>query len=405
MIQDAAAVIVGAGALGASVAFHLAKAGQPRIALIDKHDLASQTSPRAAGLTAQVRTTDIMTRLAMMAVKKIERFEAETGEPLVYHQSGSMKIARTPEHRAQLEREVARGRRLGLEIDLISVADARRLTPFLDGAGVQGITRTPSDLYLEPVQIPLGYARAAGRLGAALISNTAVTGIVTKNGAVQGVMTAQGLIRTPVVVDAAGAWTRLVAHMADGRVPVVPTRHQLLITEPIAGVAPTQPIVRVIDSNVYIRPEKGGLMLGGYEPDPVQVDAAALPAGFQIKDLTLDLAVLRRLADTVVTQFPVLREFKVREHRGGLPTMTVDGRHIVGPVPGIRGFFVASGCCVGGLSISPAVGEVLAEWILTGKPPMDLTLLAPDRFGPEYRLEEKLRAECRWQYAHQYSAP
>ena len=118
MIQDAAAVIVGAGALGASVAFHLAKAGQPRIALIDKHDLASQTSPRAAGLTAQVRTTDIMTRLAMMAVKKIERFEAETGEPLVYHQSGSMKIARTPEHRAQLEREVARGRRLGLEIDL-----------------------------------------------------------------------------------------------------------------------------------------------------------------------------------------------------------------------------------------------------------------------------------------------
>ena len=405
MIQDAAAVIVGAGALGASVAFHLAKAGQPRIALIDKHDLASQTSPRAAGLTAQVRTTDIMTRLAMMAVRKIERFEAETGEPLVYHQSGSMKIARTPEHRAQLEREVARGRRLGLEIDLISVADARRFTPFLDGAGVQGITRTPSDLYLEPVQIPLGYARAAGRLGATLISNTAVTGIVTKNGAVQGVMTAQGLIRTPVVVDAAGAWTRLVAHMADGRVPVVPTRHQLLITGPIAGVAPTQPIVRVIDSNVYIRPEKGGLMLGGYEPDPVQVDAAALPAGFQIKDLTLDLAVLRRLADTVVTQFPVLRALKVREHRGGLPTMTVDGRHIVGPVPGIRGFFVASGCCVGGLSISPAVGEVLAEWILTGKPPMDLTLLAPDRFGPEYRLEEKLRAECRWQYAHQYSAP
>ena len=235
--------------------------------------------------------------------------------------------------------------------------------------------------------------------------NTAVTGIVTKNGAVEGVLTTQGQIRTPVVVDAAGAWTRLVAHMADGRIPVVPTRHQLLITEPIAGVAPTQPIVRVIDSNVYIRPEKGGLMLGGYEPDPVQVDAAALPTGFQIKDLTLDLAVLRRLADTVVTQFPVLREFKVREHRGGLPTMTVDGRHIVGPVPGIRGFFVASGCCVGGLSISPAVGEVLAEWILTGKPPMDLTLLAPDRFGPEYQLEEKLRAECRWQYAHQYSAP
>jgi glycine/D-amino acid oxidase-like deaminating enzyme len=405
MIRDAAAVVVGSGALGASIAFHLAKAGQTRIALIDKHDLASQTSPRAAGLTAQVRTTDVMTRLATMAVKKIERFEAETGEPLVYHQPGSMKIARTPEHRAQLEGEVARGRRLGLEIDSLSTADARRLTPFLDAAGIQGITYTRSDLYLEPVQIPLGYARAAGRLGATLIPNTAVTGIVTKNGAVDGVLTDQGQIRAPVVVDAAGAWTRMIAHMANGRIPVVPTRHQLLITEPIAGVAPNQPIVRIIDSNVYIRPEKGGLMLGGYEPDPVQYDMNGLAAGFQIKDLALDIGVLRRLADTVVTQFPVLREFKVREHRGGLPTMTVDGRHIVGPVPGIRGFFVASGCCVGGLSISPAVGEVLAEWILTGKPPMDLTLLAPDRFGPEYDLEEKLRAQCRWQYAHQYSAP
>src|SRR5438445_1764167 len=151
MIRDAAAVVVGAGALGASVAFHLAKAGQTPVALIDKHDLASQTSPRAAGLTAQVRTTDVMTRLAMMAVKKIERFEAETGEPLAYHQSGSMKIARTPEHRAQLEREVAAGRRLGLEIDLISVADARRLTPFPDGAAAQGVTQTPADLYPGPV--------------------------------------------------------------------------------------------------------------------------------------------------------------------------------------------------------------------------------------------------------------
>src|SRR5205807_546596 len=163
-----------------------------------------QTSPRAAGLTAQVRKTDLMTRLAMMAVRKIERFEAETDEPLVYHQSGSMKIARTPEHHEQLKREVARGQRLGLGIDLVSPAGAR---------------------------------------------------------------------------------TRLVAQMADGRIPVVPTRHQLLITEPIDGVSTAQPIVRVIDSNVYIRPEKGGLMLGGYEPDPVQYDTAALPAGFQMKDL------------------------------------------------------------------------------------------------------------------------
>ncbi len=405
MMQEAEAVVIGAGALGASIAFHLAKAGRRRIALIDRYELASQTSPRAAGLTAQVRKTDLMTRLAIMAVRKIENFEAETGEPIVYYQPGSLKIARTPEHAEQLRSEVQRGHRFGLEIDLISPAEARRLFPFLDPKGVQAITFSPTDLYLEPAQLPLGYARAAGKLGATLLPNTTVTGIVTRGGSVEGVITNRGEIRTPVVVDAAGAWVRLVAEMADGRIPVVPTRHQLLITEPIAGVATNQPIVRVIDSNVYIRPEKGGLMLGGYEPDPIQHDMRGLPSSFQIGDLTLDLNVLRRLADTVVTQFPILREFRVREHRGGLPTMTADGQHVVGPVPGVRGFFVSSGCCVGGLSISPVIGEILTEWILTGKPPMDLTPLSPERFGPEYQEEGRLKAECRWQYSHQYSAP
>jgi glycine/D-amino acid oxidase-like deaminating enzyme len=175
-----------------------------------------------------------------------------------------------------------------------------------------------------------------------------------------------------------------------------------VITPPIAGVAASQPIARVIDANVYIRPEQGGLMLGGYEPDPVQVDMAALPAGFQITDLALDLSVLRRLADSVVAQFPVFRTLAVREHRGGLPTMTADGEHLVGPVPGLRGFFVAGGCCVGGLSISPAIGEVMAEWIVSGAPPMDLAALRPDRFGPEYERDDRLRADCRWQYAHHY---
>jgi 4-methylaminobutanoate oxidase (formaldehyde-forming) len=155
--------------------------------------------------------------------------------------------------------------------------------------------------------------------------------------------------------------------------------------------------------NVYIRPEQGGLMLGGYEADPLQYDTHSLPNGLQHRELPLDLGVLRRFADSVLEQFPVLRDFRVREHRGGLPTMTPDGQHIVGPVPGVRGFFVASGCCVGGLSISPAIGEVLAAWIADGEPPLDLAPLDPGRFGPEGLPEDRLRGECRWQYAHHYS--
>jgi glycine/D-amino acid oxidase-like deaminating enzyme len=404
MIDNAQAVVIGAGALGSSVAFHLAKAGWRRVAMVDRHDFASQTSPRAAGLTAQVRSTDLMTRLAMMAVKKIERFEADTGESITYHQSGSMKIARTPDHEEQLRDEVARGRRLGLDIDFISLDEARRKTPFLEATGIRAVTYTPSDLYFEPVQLPAGYARAASRLGATLLPNTIVTAIRTRDGEVQGVVTDKGEIRSPVVVDAAGAWIRLVGELAGARVPVVPTRHQLFVSEPVAGVAPTQPIVRIIDSNVYLRPEKGGLMLGGYERDPVQYDMRQLPPSFDIKDLPLDIRVLRRLGDTVVDQFPVLRELVVREHRGGLPTMTADGEHLVGSIGSIRGFYVAGGCCVGGLSISPAVGELMARWIVEEKPPIDLGLMAPDRFKSGYGSEEALRAACRRRYSHRYWA-
>jgi glycine/D-amino acid oxidase-like deaminating enzyme len=262
---------------------------------------------------------------------------------------------------------------------------------------------TPSDLYLDPVQIPLGYARAAERRGAALLPETEVTGVAIQNGEVTGVTTNRGEIRAPVVVDAAGAWARLIGERAGVRIPVVPVRHQLMITEPIAGVDNSQPICRVIDANVYVRPDRGGLMLGGYEPDPHAYDMRGVPPGFQIKDLPLDLTVLRSLAERVRDVFPALMDAPVREHRGGLPTMTADGKHIVGAVPGVRGLYVATGCCVGGLSISPAVGQMLAELIVHGESSIPLDGLRIDRFGPEVASDVTLRAAAVKTYVRQHS--
>jgi glycine/D-amino acid oxidase-like deaminating enzyme len=411
--RTAQAVVVGAGAFGTSVAFHLAKLGWRDVVLLDRFELASQTSPRAAGLTAQARGTDLMTRLAMRSVEQLTRFGDETGEALELFQPGSIKIARTPEHEARLEADVARGRRLGLEIDLVSPAEVHRRAPFVAPAGILAATYVPSDLYLEPGQVPRAYARAAGRLGVTLLPHTAVTGIMVTDGVVQGVRTAPrgsgapAEIRAPVVVDAAGAWTRQVGELAGRRIPAVPTRHQLLITAPVAGVTPDQPIVRVIDANVYVRPERGGLLMGGYEDDPQLVDVRRLPPEFGIDDLQLDLSVLHRLARLVVDQFPVLDDLlagrlAVREHRGGLPTMTADGKHIVGPVPGLRGFYAATGCCVGGLSISPAIGQCLAELILTGTPSLSLDEMAITRFGAEVEDDDALRSAAVATYAHQY---
>jgi len=203
------AVVIGAGALGASTAYHLAKAGMS-VALLDKAELASQTSPRAAGLSGQLRSDEAMTRIAARGIRKIETFAADTGEPMVFFQPGSLKIARRPEHEAQLHEEVARGKRLGLDVALITPQDAQRLMPYLTTNGVRAAMHVRSDIYLEPVQVPAGYARASGRLGAALLPHTSVEEIVAEGGAVAGVRTPRGEIRARVVVDAARSEERRV---------------------------------------------------------------------------------------------------------------------------------------------------------------------------------------------------
>jgi len=402
MSDRADAVVIGAGAFGASVAFHLARRGQ-KVALLERHAIASQTSPRAAGLTQQIRTDPLMTRLAVRSVAKIEQFQTDTGEPLDFHQPGSLKLARTPQFVPQIADEIERGRHAGLEIHSVSAREANELAPFLHADNALALWYNPTDLYLEPGDLPRAYVRAAEKLGASIQAHTAVTAVGTRNGAIERVVTERGEIETPVVVDAAGAWAALVADMTGIRVPIVPTRHQLYITRPIDGIDARQPIVRVLDVNVYVRPERGGLMLGGYEPDPLQVDMRSVSDDFQIQDLALDFEPLRRLTNAVSDEFPVLQSAEVAEFRGGLPTMTADGRHIVDRVPGVDGLFVASGCCVGGLSISPAVGEVLADWVVDGRPAEDVASLSISRFGPELASDERLRERCLWRYAHHYS--
>jgi glycine/D-amino acid oxidase-like deaminating enzyme len=186
------------------------------------------------------------------------------------------------------------------------------------------------------------------------------------------------------------------------RIPVVPMRHQLFITEPLPGIRNEQPICRVIDANVYVRPCWGGLMLGGYETDPLPFEMRDASPKFQIADMPLDLQVLRGLASLVQNQFPVLRDVPLQLYRGGLPTMTADGKHIVGAVPGAEGFYACTGCIVGGLSISPGMGENLAQLILTGTSDIPLDIFSVSRFSPDFD-EAGLVDACVDAYAHHYS--
>ena len=165
---------------------------------------------------------------------------------------------------------------------------------------------------------------------------------------------------------------------------------------------PDLPFIRIVDANVYLRPCWGGLLFGGYESEPLAMDGGRLTATFEMRDTPLDLGVLRGLVADVSSQLPILRNAPIRTHRGGVPTLTVDGQHILGPVPGVDGLYVAAGCNVAGLSVSPMIGLLLAEWILDGRPSLDLAPMAVDRFGPEWADERVVREAAARHYRSFY---
>jgi len=404
MLDRADVVVIGSGGFGASTAFHLLERGAGDVALIDRHDLASQTSPRAAGLVSHARKTDLMVALIKRAAAKLERFTADTGQPLDWTRPGSLKVARRPDDVPVIEADAARGVRLGLDAETVSAEDAHRRNPFLQTDGVLAALWVADDLYFDPAQVAIGYVRGAEARGATLLPHTTVIRVSVQGGRVESVETDRGAIHTSVVVDAAGAWTRQIAAASSIRIPLVPTRHQLFVTEPLDGVRADLPIVRVMDAGVYVRPCDGGFLWGGYEEEPSFVDVDSLPPGFQVADTPLDADVLWRLADDVRLQLPVLCDAPIREHRGGLPTMTADGQHIVGPAPAVEGFFVAGGCNVSGLSISPAIGDAIATWIVDGAPPLDLSPLSIARFGSGEIAEDELERAAAWEYRHFYGA-
>jgi glycine/D-amino acid oxidase-like deaminating enzyme len=402
-VEEAGYVVIGAGALGACTAYNLARRGARKVLLLDRYGLGSQTSPRAAGLTSKVASTELGVRLMHEAVEHLARFEAESRRTIDFHRSGSLKAALTPAGEQRLRQDADRAAAVGIAVDTISSEQAARLAPFFQPGRARSILYCPEDAWVDPKKVAVGYADRAAEVGAELRANTTVTGILRRDGRVLGVRTQDGEIHAEVVVDAAGAWAGLVAEVAHIRVPMIPTRHQLYVTEPIGGMEPLQPIVRIHENSVYARYEQGGLLVGGYEDEPRQFAPTELPDGFQMQDLPLDLDVLQRLTEEVLEFFPALRRVPIREHRGGLPTITPDGQHIVGPVPNLVGFYLISGCNVGGLSISPALGRALADLILDGRTEPDLSPFYVERFGDSYRSAGRLSAACRYAYARKYT--
>jgi glycine/D-amino acid oxidase-like deaminating enzyme len=392
-------VVIGAGALGLSTALHCAQAGRS-VVVVERETAGSQASGRAAGLFKTVQADALRSELARRSIELAISFADWAGAPLEVARPGSLLVARTDEHKALLRTEQRQSRGWGAEIREATASELAAVS-YYRAAGGELALWCPRDVYIEePISLIRAFLDAGQHRGMQVLERETVTGITLSGGAVTGVQTTERSIATGVVVDAAGAWTRQVAELAGTTVSVAPVRHQLLITEPTGQVDAADPIVRVVDAAVYLRPARGGLMVGGFEADPLAVDPRARPQSFSTDDVPLDLGVLSKLADQVAEQVPVAGAGQVAEHRGGLFTMSPDGRFVTGPVPGVPGLWAASGCNGSGFSCSLALGEALADWI-TGRPRrLDISALAPGRFGP--LAEEALVSAGVWQYAHYY---
>jgi glycine/D-amino acid oxidase-like deaminating enzyme len=399
-LVDADVVVIGAGALGLSTALHCALAGRS-VTVLERLAAGSQASGRAAGLFKSVQADVLRTRLARRSITLAATFAEWAGEPLAVTASGSFLIARTPEHRDYLRRELAQSRGWGADVREAEPGQLGSALSFYRPNGDTFALWCPEDVYIEePHRLIAASVAACRRHGAEVAEHEPVTGILVDRGRVAGVETGRRTLTAPVVVDAAGGWVRQVGALAGARVPVAPVRHQLLITSADSSVDPADPIARVVDAAVYLRPARGGLMVGGFEADPLPVDVSREGASFSTDDVPLDLGVLRKMADQVAVEAPVAVSASVAEHRGGLFTMSPDGRFVAGPVPGLDGLWVASGCNGSGFSSSPAIGEALAAWIVSGEAPDGIEALAPGRFGP--LEDEELVSRGIWQYAHYY---
>jgi len=402
--MEADLIVIGAGALGLSTALHAALLGQ-RTVVVERQTAGSQASGRAAGLFKSVQADELRTWLARRSIELALTFPDWAGSELGVSRSGSFLIARTDQHKAYLQAEASQSARWGVDLRGAQPGELASRLSYFRGGGSEYALWCPEDIYIdEPISLIRAYLAAGQIHGVELLEAEAVTRVTVSSGRVAGVETTARSIAAPAVVDAAGAWTRQVAELAGGEVAVAPVRHQLLITAPADSVDPADPIARIVDAAVYLRPARNGLMAGGFEAAPLPLDPRAEARSFSTDDVPLDMGVLRSMAGQIAGEVPTFGDAAasgaVAEHRGGLFTMTPDGRFVTGPVPDLPGLWVASGCNGSGFSSSLAIGEALAAWICDQDRRIDISALSPARFGPV--TDEALVKAGVWQYAHYY---
>ena len=378
----ARAVIVGGGIVGCSVAYHLTKLGWRDIVLLERRDLSCGTTWHAAGLVGQLRSSHNLTRLASYGAVLYEQLEAETGQATGFRRSGSISVARTNERMIELKRGASMAKCFGVDVEVISPAEAGRLWPLMRTDDLAGAVWIPRDGRTNPIDTTLALAKGARNGGATIVENVTVTAIHRQNGAATGVSTDRGDIACDVVVNCAGMWGREVGRLAGVNVPLHASEHFYIVTEPMPGVTRELPVLRDTDGYIYVREEVGGLLMGGFEPVAKPWGTDGFPKDFAFSLLPEDWEHFRVLMEQAIVRIPALETAPVRRHVNGPESFTPDNRYMLGEAPELRNFFVAAGFNSVGIASAAGAGKALAEWIVGGEPSMDLWDVDIRRFMP-----------------------
>ncbi|MGH6946912.1 MAG: NAD(P)/FAD-dependent oxidoreductase, partial [Kiloniellales bacterium] len=277
---SARAVIIGGGIIGCSTAYHLTKLGWREVVLLERHRLTSGSTFHAAGLVGQLRSNANITQLLKNSVELYGKLEKETGQATGWKQNGGLRLACNRERLIEIERQATTAKSFGLEMHLLSPKEAQDLWPLMDVGDLVGAAFLPTDGQAACSDITQALAKGARQGGATIVEDCAVTGVEIRNGRVAGVATSQGEIACETVVNCAGQWAREVGQLAGVNVPLVSVQHQYMVTEPMEGVDKTLPTLRDPDRLIYFKEEVGGLVMGGYEPNPIPWAREGIPEGF-----------------------------------------------------------------------------------------------------------------------------
>lgn len=382
---QAQVIVIGGGIIGCSTAYHLARDHKADVLLLEQGKITSGSTWHAAGLVGQLRSSASITKVLKYSVELYKGLAAETGLDTGWKMTGCLRLATTPDRWTEFKRLATTARSFGMDMDLIGPDEVRRMWPLMDTSDLIGASWLPTDGQASPSDITQSLAKGARMHGAKIVEGMRVTGFRMDGRRITHVQTAQGDIACETVVNCGGMWARQVGAMAGVAVPLHPVKHQYIVTEKIPGLAPDAATLRDPDRRTYFKEEVGGLVMGGYEPNPQGWVTGDIPENWEFRLFDDDYDHFGQHLEQAIARIPALAEVGVKQMINGAESFTPDGNFILGPAPECANMYVGAGFNAFGIASGGGAGWVLAEWVMKGEAPLDLWAVDIRRFSSLHR--------------------